>query len=135
MKFFISSTFADLAEIRQVAINILEVLLIFNNAATGQAIAMEYFAATERTCKTECLKELSTSDVVIGIYGNRYGALDEESALSMTEIEFDYAAEHNIPILSFVLHTDNREQAEARFIKEKIDTWFGKILCQFCRAG
>lgn len=40
--------------------------------------------------------------------------------LSMTELEFNYAFEHHIPLLAFVMRTDHREDEETRFIEEKI---------------
>ena len=65
MKFFISSTFSDLKNIRQVAINTIESLI---NGVTGQIAAMEYFAASPEDSKSICLEELCRSDIVIGIY-------------------------------------------------------------------
>ena len=91
MKFFISSTYEDLVEIRDVAIKIFNGIVGSAKNSTGEVVAMEFFCATERTCKEECLKELDKSDIVIGIYGNRYGSIDAESGLSMTEVEFEYA--------------------------------------------
>ena len=122
MKFFISSTYEDLKEIRRVAINILKGYVVTENAATGTVIAMEFFTASENSSREVCLQELSSCDMVIGIYGNRFGYVDEryDATRSMTEIEFDYAVEHGIPILSFILRSDTREQEEQRFIREKV---------------
>lgn len=116
MKFFISSTYVDLIEYRDCAINYFKNI---TNDKTGSIGAMEFFVASERTCKEECLKELSSSDVVIGIYGLRYGSKDSETGLSMTEVEFDYAVQHNKPILAFVVR-GAAEPKQARFIKEKV---------------
>lgn len=122
MKFFLSSTYIDLKEIRQVAINYLDGIVGHVSNATGEIVAMEYFNATENTCKEECLRELSSCDLVIGIYGQRYGTVDEETNLSLTEIEFDYAVEHGIPILAFVMQeeTKERDAQEKQFIKSKV---------------
>ena len=120
MRFFLSSTYEDLKEIRAAAINVLEGITGHVTDATGQVVAMEFFNATERTCKEECLYELENSDVVIGIYGNRYGYCENGTPPSMTEIEFDYAVAHNKPILAFVLRPQNREQWQAVFIREKV---------------
>lgn len=38
----------------------------------------------------------------------------------MTELEFNYAVQHNIPILSIVMHTDNRDSRETEFIEKKV---------------
>ena len=120
MRFFLSSTYKDLVKIRTVAINFLENLVGTTTDATGKAVAMEYFNATERTCKEECLHELDSCDLVIGIYGEKYGSIDPDTGLSMTEIEYDYAVAHNIPILAFVMRTSKREEREALFISSKI---------------
>jgi hypothetical protein len=120
MRFFMSSTYEDLKEIRAAAINVLEGITGHVTDATGQVIAMEFFNATERTCKEECLHELESSDVVIGIYGNRYGYCENGTPPSMTEIEFDYAVAQNKPILAFVLRPQNREEWQTVFIREKV---------------
>ena len=120
MKFFLSSTYKDLKDIRKIAINTLNGIMGYSTDATGKVIAMEYFNASENSCKEECLKELDNCDVVIGIYGERYGSIDEESGLSMTEVEFDYAVRMNKPILAFVQRTANREEREAEFINGKV---------------
>ena len=116
MRFFISSTFKDLIDFRGHVINVLENL---TNLQTGSIAAMEYFAASENTCKEECLKELENSDVVIGIYGERFGTVDSETGKSMTELEFDYATEHNKTILAFVSNSCKEERQEA-FINNKV---------------
>lgn len=120
MRIFLSSTYRDLVDIRSAAINYLKDIVGHTKDATGEVVAMEYFDATERTCKAECLHELSKCDLVIGIYGELYGSVDEETGLSMTEIEFDYAVEHDIPVLAFVMRTHHREDDENKFIHEKV---------------
>lgn len=120
MKIFLSSTYNDLKEIRRSALNYLEGITGHISNATGEVVAMEYFHATERTCKEECLYNLSSSDLVIGIYGNTYGSIDEETGLSMTEVEFDYAIDKHIPILGFVMKGNGRDEREKKFIEEKV---------------
>ena len=68
MRIFLSSTYVDLKEIRNIAINYLEDIVGHVTDATGTVVAMEYFNATERYCKEECLHELSTCNLVIGIF-------------------------------------------------------------------
>ena len=129
MKFFLSSTYIDLKDIRQVAINYLDGIVGHVSNATGEIVAMEYFNATENTCKEECLRELYSCNLVIGIYGQRYGTVDEETNLSLTEIEFDYAVEHGIPILAFVMcaETQERDEREKQFIDSKV--YARKVSC------
>ena len=118
MKFFISSTYSDLKNIRQVAINTIESLI---NGVTGQIAAMEYFAASPEDSKSICLEELCRSDIVIGIYANRFGWTSDDGR-SMTEIEFDEAKRQGKPILAFVENhiEDNEEENQKRFLNEKV---------------
>ena len=95
MRIFLSSTYEDLKDVRQAAIHYLDGIVGRITDTTGRVVAMEYFNATERYCKDECLHELSTCDLVIGIYGDRYGTSYDDGR-SMTEIEFDYAIDHSI---------------------------------------
>ena len=53
--------------------------------STGKVIAMEFFNASENTCLEECIQELNSSDLVLGIYGERYGSIDTTTNLSITE--------------------------------------------------
>lgn len=117
MKFFISSTFEDLKEYRRIAI---DMIADITHGCTGSTGAMEYFAATENTCKEECLQQLADSDLVVGIYGDRYGSIAEGTSISMTELEFDTAEELGIPILGFVPYSNTREERESQFIHQKV---------------
>ena len=120
MKIFLSSTYRDLVNIRRIAINYLQGITGHITNATGEVVAMEFFNASESTCKEECLSNLDDCNLVIGIYGINYGSIDDETSLSMTELEFDYATNKNIPLLAFVMHTDYREEREKFFIENKI---------------
>lgn len=117
MKFFLSSTYEDLKGFRQVAINTLEALCC-------EVEAMEYFEASTRTNKEVCLKKLKESDLVIGIYGRRYGSIDPETGISFTEIEFDAARQWNKPFLGFVLTVGQgeREPKEIEFVQKIFST-------------
>lgn len=120
MKIFLSSTYRDLFKIREAAIHFLKGITGNITNSTGEIVAMEFFDASENTCKEECLHNLSDCNLVIGIYGENYGSIDTETNLSMTELEFDYAVHNNIPILAFVMHTDKRDSRETEFIEEKV---------------
>lgn len=121
MKFFLSSTYEDLKGMRQVAINTLEALCC-------EVEAMEYFEASTRTNKEVCLRKLAESDLIIGIYGRRYGSIDPETGISFTEIEYDEARRLNKPILGFVLEVNEseRDPRETVFIQKIFATG---VLC------
>lgn len=116
MRFFISSTFEDLKEYRKYTIEYLNNLI---DKKTGKIVAMEFFAASEKDSKEVCLAELEKSDLVIGIYGQRFGYEPDGTGRSMTEIEFDRARELKIPVLKLVSYQEKEEKQE-RFINEKI---------------
>lgn len=116
MRFFISSTYIDLVEYRAYTIEYLKNL---TDNKTGDFAAMEYFVASEDTSKEVCLCELEKSDIVIGIYGSRFGWVEEETGRSMTEIEFDRAMELGKPVLGFVTYNE-QEERQKRFISEKV---------------
>lgn len=82
---------------------------------------MEYFAASPEDSKSVCLEQLSQSDVIIGIYANRFGWTGDDGH-SMTEIEFDEAKNQGKPILAFVENhiEDNAEERQKRFLNEKV---------------
>lgn len=113
MRFFLSSTYEDLKGFRQVAINTLEDLCC-------EVEAMEYFEASTKTNREVCLSKLIESDLVIGIYGRRYGTIDKVSGKSFTELEYDTAVENNIPVISFVLECPEyeRENREKELVKK-----------------
>lgn len=121
MNFFISSTFTDLKEIRRVAINMLNGLMC---EKTGDIVAMEFFDANASPSSDVCLDRIRDSDLVIGIYGNRYGsvATADPEGRSMTELEFDEAKLCGKPILTFVVNgfETEAEDQQRKFIQSKV---------------
>jgi hypothetical protein len=68
----------------------------------GDVRAMEKFFASDHRPKDECLRILFDSDVMILIVGNQYGTLEEETGLSLTELEYRAAVDAHIPVLPFL---------------------------------
>lgn len=120
MRIFLSSTYWDLITIRAAAIHYLDGLCGSASDATGKIVAMEFFSASDSTCKEECYSELEKCDLVVGIYGQRYGSIDKETGMSMTELEYDYAVQKGIPILAFIQNCARREEREQTLIDGKI---------------
>lgn len=118
MKFFISSTYQDLKNIRRVAINTIESL---TERKTAEISAMEEFPASQKSSGTFCVDQVKDADIVIGIYGYRFGSKYYDGR-SMTEIEFDEAKRQGKPILAFVENhiEDNAEENQKRFLNEKV---------------
>lgn len=118
MRFFISSTYEDLKEVRRVAINMLKSL---TEKKTGSISAMEDFPASQNSSRIFCVEQVEKADIMIGIYGYRFGSKNEDGR-SMTELEFDEATKREIPILVFVAEgaecTEDIDQKH--FINQKV---------------
>jgi hypothetical protein len=80
MKVFISSTFADLQPYRRVAIEVVQRQL-------GQPLAMEFFPARPDDATTVCEEDVRACDIMVGIYGHRYGFIPEGLQKSITQQE------------------------------------------------
>lgn len=91
---FVSSTFADLREEREV---VFDALMKINCIPAG----MENFPAFDEE-QLEFIKHvIDDSDYYVLIIGGRYGSLTEDG-ISYTEKEYDYAMSKGIPILPFI---------------------------------
>ena len=95
LQVFVSSTYTDLIEERQAAV---QAILDAGHIPAG----MELFKAGKSQIKT-IQKWIDNSDVYMLILGGRYGSIEEESGLSYTELEYRYALSRNIPVFAIVL--------------------------------
>jgi len=95
---FVSSTFNDLIEERGL---VLEGII----QADFIPVGMEYFAAATQEQFSIIKRMIDDSDFYVVIIGGRYGSINEETGLSYTEMEFNYAIERDIPVLVFA-HED-----------------------------
>lgn len=96
LQVFISSTYVDLKEERQAAV---EAILGSKHIPAG----MELFKAGN-TSQLETIKRwINESDLYMLILGGRYGSTDPESGKSYTQIEYEYAIKQNIPVFAVVL--------------------------------
>lgn len=95
LQVFVSSTYTDLIEERQAAV---EAILDAGHIPAG----MELFKAGKSQMQT-IKKWIDESDIYMLILGGRYGSIEEESGLSYTELEYKYALSKNMPIFTIVL--------------------------------
>lgn len=95
LQVFVSSTYNDLIEERQVAV---QAILDAGHIPAG----MELFKAGKSQMKT-IQKWIDDSDIYMLILGGRYGSIEEESGLSYTELEYRYALSKNMPVFAIVL--------------------------------
>ncbi|MHC1695978.1 MAG: DUF4062 domain-containing protein [Eubacteriales bacterium] len=98
-KIFVSSTCYDLKQIRQD-------LYIFIDSYGYIPILSDYNGVTYNTTDTlesDCYNEISTSDIVIGIIGGRYGAeAHDKDGQSISMKEMEKAIEANKQIYIFI---------------------------------
>ena len=95
---FISSTYTDLIEERQKAV---EAILTAGHIPAG----MELFHAGDETQKESISEWIEDSDIYVLILGGRYGSLDS-NGMGYTHWEYEKAKELGKPIFSLVLTED-----------------------------
>jgi len=120
---FISSTGLDLKDYREVARD------VCINAGL-LPIMMEYFEAMGLGATRGSKAKLEQADLYVGIFAYRYGYM-EDGRTSVTEIEFDYAAERGLDRLCFVVDPvypwppdawDAENADKMKTFKKRIDT-------------
>ena len=92
LQVFISSTYKDLQDERQAAV---EAVLSTNNIPAG----MELFKAGNNSQWETIKRWINDSDVYMLILGGRYGSIEPTSKKSYTHLEYEYAISQNIPVL------------------------------------
>jgi len=79
----------------------------------GKVIAMEKFYASHYPPKEECIRQVMDSDAVVLILGFKYGSIDKDEEISITEIEYNTAKSIGLPVFVFQKrHLDGTWQHE-----------------------
>lgn len=99
LQVFISSTYTDLIEERQAAV---QAVLDAGHIPAG----MELFKAGNTSQLETIYKWIDNSDVYMLILGGRYGSIEKKSGKSYTQLEYEYALKKKMPIFSVVLNSD-----------------------------
>lgn len=107
LQVFVSSTYTDLREERQAAV---EAILTAGHIPAG----MELFAAGDETQMNVIKRWIDESDVYLLILGGRYGSLEPKSQKSYIHLEYDYAIEKGKPFFAVVI--------DEEFAKERVKT-------------
>lgn len=84
LRIFLSSTSKDLFTLR-------EQILYFLQVLRSDLIAMETFGSDESTPKEVALRNVANCNLFVGVYAERYGTIDPETGLSLTELEYHEA--------------------------------------------
>jgi hypothetical protein len=108
---FISSTFTDLIEERQAAV---EAILKKGHIPAG----MELFTAGDKSQWDVIKRWIDDSDIYLLILGGRYGSIDKSTGLSYTEMEYNYALEKGKPLFALSLTDDILDKKDIKTIKD-----------------
>lgn len=115
LQIFISSTFTDLQEERQAAV---EAVLKAGHIPAG----MELFRSGDESQKETITKWIKESDAYMLILGGRYGSIEPSSGKSYTHWEYDFAGELGIPRFAVVISDkalDEKVRTLGRMVLEK----------------
>lgn len=96
LQVFISSTYTDLQEERQAAV---EAILRAGHIPAG----MELFTAGDKSQLAVIQRWIDESDVYLLILGGRYGSIESESQKSYVQLEYEYASARGKPIFAIVI--------------------------------
>ena len=96
LQVFVSSTYKDLKEERQAAV---QAILDAGHIPAG----MELFKAGNESQLKTIYKWIDESDVYMLILGGRYGSIEPKSGKSYTQVEYEYALSKGIPVFAVVL--------------------------------
>jgi len=97
---FISSTSIDLPEHRKAVVDALLSIGLFPSG-------MEHWPVTSENPVNLCYQKMQDAELFVGIYAHRYGwRPNGDGTPSITEIEYDWAGQLNIPRFCFIMSED-----------------------------
>lgn len=99
LQVFISSTYKDLVEERQAAV---QAVLRAGHIPAG----MELFNAGNESQLETIKRWIDDSDIYLLILGGRYGSIEPKSGKSYTHLEYEYAAKKGVPLFAIVISND-----------------------------
>ena len=102
LQVFVSSTYLDLKEERQVAVS---AILKAGHIPAG----MELFTAADKSQLDIIKRWINESDVYMLILGGRYGSVEAKSGVSYTELEYNYALKIDKPLFAIVINDEALE--------------------------
>lgn len=103
LQVFVSSTYTDLREERQAAV---EAILTAGHIPAG----MELFTAGDQSQMDVIRRWIDESDVFLLILGGRYGTLEPTTGKSYTHLEYEYALEREKPLFAVVITDEALER-------------------------
>lgn len=133
LQVFISSTYSDLLEERQAAV---EAILSSRHIPAG----MELFTAGDESQLNVIKKWIDESDIYLLILGGRYGSIEPKSGKSYTQLEYEYAVKMKKPYFSIVIKESALDEKVKRFDKsvlelenpQKYNEFFKTVTSKMC---
>lgn len=114
LQVFVSSTYTDLIEERQAAV---ESILTAGHFPAG----MELFTAGDES-QMEAIKQwIDESDIYLLILGARYGSIESKSGKSYTHLEYEYALQKEKPLFACVLTEKAIDEKVGKFGKSVLE--------------
>ncbi|NRD45537.1 DUF4062 domain-containing protein [Corallococcus exiguus] len=134
LQIFISSTYVDLIDERQAAV---DAVLKSGHIPAG----MELFAAGSKSQMETIKRWIDESDIYMLILGSRYGSIEPQSAKSYTHMEYEYALSVKKPLFAVVLSEaaiDKKVQVLGRRVVEAenprdLKDFRSQVLSRVCR--
>lgn len=111
---FISSTYEDLKEERQALVGV----ALENNFIP---VGMEQFHAAPTSQWNVITKMIDECDFYLLVIGGRYGSIDEETGISYTEKEYNYAKTKGLPVLVLIKKSSAITESEKDTGDDKYD--------------
>jgi len=111
---FISSTYEDLKEERQALMGV----ALENNFIP---VGMEQFHAAPTSQWNVITKMIDECDFYLLVIGGRYGSIDEETGISYTEKEYNYAKNKGLPVLVLIKKSSAIAESEKDAGDDKYD--------------
>jgi Domain of unknown function (DUF4062) len=115
LQIFISSTYKDLIEERQAAV---QAILSCNHIPAG----MELFAASDQTQMNVIKDWINQSDIYLLILGGCYGSIEPISGKSYVQLEYEYALKLGKSTFAIVItdeHLEEKAKQQGTFVIEK----------------
>ena len=111
LQIFISSTFIDLKDERQAAV---EAILKAGHIPAG----MELFTASNKSQWDIIKRWIDESDIYMLILGGRYGSIEPDSGKSYTHLEYEYAQSINKPLFAVIIEESELSSRRADYIEK-----------------
>ncbi len=114
LQVFVSSTYADLIEERQAAV---EAILSAGHIPAG----MELFSAGDESQMTVIERWIDESDVYLLILGGRYGSIEPKTGKSYTHLEYEYAVKQKKPLFAVVISEKSLDEKVRLFSRTVLE--------------